>query len=186
MKAVNESNKLRLEELIEDKTLEQPEQEIQSKIIQICNNIGKANFPIKLEELKVILAKDQQVNLRWLCHYILTRRISSNLQTLFINILKALPRETMVLAIRLTLEIFTRCLMIDEEKLVKVVQSGAPGGGSPIKKYLICLGEFVGGLTVANNRPLYARELDVKKLLVEAFFSEKLKLVFELAWPSCV
>lgn len=44
--------------------------------------------------------------------------------------------------------------MIDEEKLSRAIH-GAPGTASVIKKYLISLGEFLGGLTVASNRPLY-------------------------------
>jgi CCR4-NOT transcription complex subunit 1 len=40
------------------------------------------------------------------------------------------------------------------------------------------LGSFLGGLTIAGNRPIYAKELDIKKLLIEAYFhSEKLKNV---------
>lgn len=46
-----------------------------------------------------------------------------------------------------------------------------------IKQYLINLGQFVGLLTVANNRPIYAKELDIKQLLVEGFTSEKMKYV---------
>ena len=39
------------------------------------------------------------------------------------------------------------------------------------------LGNFLGLLTVANNRPIYAKELDIKQLLVECFNSEKMKYV---------
>lgn len=35
----------------------------------------------------------------------------------------------------------------------------------------------MGGLTVAGNRPIYAKELDLKKLLVESYYSDKLRLV---------
>jgi CCR4-NOT transcription complex subunit 1 len=34
----------------------------------------------------------------------------------------------------------------------------------------------LGILTVAINRPIYAKELDLKQMLVEGFTSEKLKL----------
>lgn len=54
----------------------------------ICNNIGKMNFAQKLEEIKTLIAKDQTLNLMWLSHYILIRRISSNLQQLFMSIIK--------------------------------------------------------------------------------------------------
>lgn len=35
----------------------------------------------------------------------------------------------------------------------------------------------MGGLTVASNRPILAREIDLKKLLVDGFFSDKFKYV---------
>lgn len=66
----------------------------------ICNNIGKMNFAQKLEEIKTLIAKDQTLNLMWLSHYILIRRISSNLQQLFMSIIKQLPRETIFMAIK--------------------------------------------------------------------------------------
>lgn len=48
---------------------------------------------------------------------------------------------------------------------------------SLIKQYLNLLGNFLGLLTVANNRPIYAKELDIKQLLVEGFSTEKMKYV---------
>lgn len=58
------------------------------------------NFAQKLEEIKTLIAKDQTLNLMWLSHYILIRRISSNLQQLFMSIIKQLPRETIFMAIK--------------------------------------------------------------------------------------
>ncbi len=49
--------------------------------------------------------------------------------------------------------------------------------GSSIKPYLMNLGTFLGIMTVAQNRPILARELDIKQLLVEAYASEKMKYV---------
>jgi len=43
--------------------------------------------------------------------------------------------------------------------------------------YLTNLGIFIGMLTVAGNRPLYAKEIDLKQMLIEGFASDKMRLV---------
>lgn len=65
------------------------------------------------------------------------------------------------------LEIFKKCMLIDEELFNKV--SRANSQASVIKLYLSNLGQFIGGLTVAANRPIFTRELDLKQLLIEGF-----------------
>jgi len=42
-------------------------------------------------------------------------------------------------------------------------------GTSLLKPYLQALGNFIGSLTLAKNRPLMARELDLKHLLLVGF-----------------
>lgn len=46
-----------------------------------------------------------------------------------------------------------------------------------MKQFLANLGSFIGLLTVAGNRPLYAKELDIKQLLVESFQCQRVKYV---------
>lgn len=43
--------------------------------------------------------------------------------------------------------------------------------------YLTNLGIFIGMLTVGANRPLYAKEIDLKQMLIEGFASDKMRLV---------
>ena len=66
------------------------------------------------------------------------------------------------------IECFKKCMIIDEEQFSKVAQR-ASNYGSLIKPYLINLGQFLGGLTVASNRPILAKDLDFKQLLIEGF-----------------
>ena len=51
-------------------------------------------------------------------------------------------------------------MLIDEELFMRVVRSN--NQLSVIKMYLANLGQFIGGLTVAANRPILSRELDMK------------------------
>ena len=51
----NKQQRLRFEDLIEDKALQQPSQEAIDSIKLKCNNTGKNNFKQKLEELKELV-----------------------------------------------------------------------------------------------------------------------------------
>lgn len=66
-------------------------------------------------------------------------------------------------------------MLIDEEFLNQVAQRAQQT--NTIKVFLANLGTFIGLLTVAGNRPLYAKELDIKQLLVESFQCNRIKYV---------
>ena len=40
---------------------------------------------------------------------------------------------------------------------------------SLVKQYLMSLGQFLGSLTLAQNRPIYSKEMDLKHMLVSGF-----------------
>jgi hypothetical protein len=86
-------------------------------------------------------------------------------------------KDSISQAISLILEIFRKCMLVNEEKFNQVSSARVQAQGSQIKTYLASLGSFLGLLTVANNRPIYAKELDLKQLLIEAFTSDKMKYV---------
>jgi len=95
-KAIQENAKIKLEDLIEDNNLPGPNPDQQEQIKFICNNTGKNNFNQKLEELKALVNTNPQVNLTWVIHFILTRRISQNqnINNIYIELIKQLnPQE---------------------------------------------------------------------------------------------
>ena len=69
--------------------------------------------------------------------------------------------------------------MIDEVEFNKVANKvgGTAGTVSQIKQYLKTLGQFLGQLTLARNRPIRSDELDIKQLLIQGFQHENRKLV---------
>ena len=75
-KAISENNKMRIEDLLDDPSMPGPNETIQEQIKFICNNTGKNNFAQKLEDLKQLIGFNI-INLNWLIHYILTKRIQS-------------------------------------------------------------------------------------------------------------
>lgn len=92
-KALADGNKLRLEDLIDDTNMPGPNETVQEQIKFICNNTGKNNFAMKLEDLKQFIGGNM-INLNWLIHYILTKRIqTANLFPIYIELLKQLSMK---------------------------------------------------------------------------------------------
>lgn len=186
-KALSESVKIRLEDLLEDLSLPTPSDNCQEQIKFICNNTGKSNFKAKLEELKEQVlnkcAKDEDpfCNLNWFIHYLLTKRISGqnqNLQHLYVEQIKQLGiKESIKKTMAQAVEIFKKCMLVDEDVLNQVVNRAPGAHSSLIKQYLMNLGQFLGSLTLANNRPILSRELDIKHLLLQGFQVDNKKLV---------
>ena len=193
----NKQQRLRFEDLIEDKALTQPSQDAIDSIKLKCNNTGKNNFKQKLEELKELVtvkpqsassrnksANDEQTeeqkaeantNLNWFINYILTKRISGQNQTLhgiYIDLIRMLGQKDCVpKTIAQAYEIFQRCMLIDEDEFNKVANKvgGTVQQASAVKQYLVVLGQFIGSLTLAKNRPIKANELDLKQLLIQGY-----------------
>lgn len=143
----------------------------------LCNQTGKGNFPQKLEELKGIINRNPTVNMPYMINYFITKRLPQATQnnsgafiTYSVDFIRQIGiKDSVSMAIQAVVDIFRKCMLINEDLLNQVVNRGAGGQGSLIKQYLTLLGNFLGLLTVANNRPIYAKELDVKQLLVEGF-----------------
>ena len=51
-KALSDGSKMRIEDLLEDPSMAGPNETVQEQIKFICNNTGKNNFALKLDELK--------------------------------------------------------------------------------------------------------------------------------------
>lgn len=123
-------------------------------------------------------------NLRFLLHYILSKRLGptgSPLQQIYAEIIRELNQSVPLIASKVpgrsgttvmgltlaqTALIFKKCMVIDEEEFMKVVNV-AQGSSSVIKSYLQSLGTFIGTLTLAKNEPIRAMHLDLKQILIE-------------------
>jgi uncharacterized protein YjgD (DUF1641 family) len=104
--------------------------------------------------LKVIAqASPNKTNLAWFIQHILTKRLSSqssqNVLGFFHELIKgAGGKEGVEMTLWQGLEIFKKCLLIDEDQLLKVLNR-APSQTQVIKNYLKELGQFLGGMTIA-------------------------------------
>lgn len=64
---------MRLEDIIEDSNM--PGSSLVEELRLLCNQTGKNNFAQKLEELKVIINRNPEVNLPYMISYFITKRL---------------------------------------------------------------------------------------------------------------
>lgn len=79
---------------------------------------------MKLEDLKQLVSYNL-INLNWLIYYILTRRIQAvNLFPIYIELLKQCGmRESIPQTMIQGVELFKKCMLIDEEMFGQVMRS---------------------------------------------------------------
>jgi len=91
----------------------------------ICNTTGKNNFSQKLAELKEFLGPNNVMSMQIFVHFILSKRIvtasTSTLNAIYIDIIRQLGiKGTVEFTIMQIVDIFKKCLCIDEESYFKV------------------------------------------------------------------
>lgn len=139
---------------------------------KILNTTGKNNFQTKILELKEYLGPSNTQNMMIFVYFIIMRIITSSsntINTIFIDFIRQLNiKGTVENAIQLIVTYFLKCLAIDEEQLMKVMPR-INASLSIVKIVVSNLAQFLGSLTLAHNRPILSKDIDLKKILIEGF-----------------
>lgn len=147
-----------------------PPEEIQDAIHFIVNNVTKTNYHLKGVEMKTVLAKQY---VQYFCHYLVVRRVSKEPNNLkmyskFLNAIGSTP-------------VRKRMLEQTYEKIHVVLASENLITSSPEITLLKHLGCWLGILTLAQNKPILAKKLNLKKLIVEAYQQSRLVAIVPFA-----
>lgn len=135
-----------------------PSESVKDKMKFIVNNISKTNLPAKAVEFKATLTPEFYP---FFSRYLVVERVSreNNFQSLyseFIDVIK-IPNLTKVL-IETTYEYIRVVLSTN-----KILTS------SNERSVLKNLGSWLGLLTISKNKPLRAKNLSLKELIIEAY-----------------
>jgi hypothetical protein len=138
---------------------------IQDKARFILNNFDEGNVEARAHEIGAI-ARSSVDTRRWLADYIVSMRARKepNLHGLLLRVLEVIDSEDFVEDMRNS--------AIDNAKILllspKIKTSGLE------RAHLKNIGALLGKLTLAMGRPLLAREIDLKALILEAYESGRL------------
>lgn len=146
-----------------------PPEVIQDKIFFIVNNLSLINLKQKTEEFKEIMGTDETYY-GWIAQYFSTKRaaIESNFQPLYANFLYELKNPKLIEA--MTRETF--------KNIKHLLRSDKKTDNINERTVLKNLGQWIGLLTLARNKPILHIDLDLKGLLVEAYHKGTQELLY--------
>jgi len=135
-----------------------PEQRVQDTINFVVNNMTEANMDSKLPELKTAVGEK---DLPYLAHYLVAKRASVELNNHALY---------MAFIERIGMKVFYKCVLAETYHNVKALfQSDLIRTSSSERSLLKNLGSWLGSLTLAKNRPILYRDLNMKQLVLDAY-----------------
>ncbi|KAL8007311.1 putative CCR4-Not complex component, Not1, MIF4G-like domain superfamily [Plasmopara halstedii] len=142
----------------ENDVIEQPDENVKDRIHFIVNNMSISNLEAKIPEVRKMLLPPYH---GWLANYLVVKRISTqpNYHTVYLIFIEKLMRP------ELELEILKRTF----QNARKLLTSETITTNSQQRSLLKNLGSWLGVFTLARNKPLLQRDLDLKELLYAGY-----------------
>ncbi|GAA6061543.1 hypothetical protein JCM10212_002750 [Sporobolomyces blumeae] len=142
---------------------EAPDENTSDKILFIVNNLAPSNFDTKVRDM---VDRIEPNHFAWFAHYLVAQRVSiePNNHQLYQQFLDALKMPLLVK--RVLYETFVKLsTLLNSEKTVQ---------SSTERTLLKNLGSWLGGLTLAKDKPIRQNNIAFKQLLIEGYDSERL------------
>eukprot|EP00761_Pharyngomonas_kirbyi_P006841 gb/GECH01006850.1/.p1 GENE.gb/GECH01006850.1/~~gb/GECH01006850.1/.p1 ORF type:complete len:2071 (+),score=422.78 gb/GECH01006850.1/:1-6213(+) len=161
------ANSLNLDVLLQNSNpVEIPDEETRDNIHFIVNNISIDNLDTKVADLKKILKEEHY---SYFAHYMVIKRasIESNFQELYIKFLDALKIKV----------INEYTLKKTYESIKILLQSNTAVMRNEERTLIKNLGSWLGALTIAKNKPILLKNLDLKEWIFDAYEKGRLIVV---------
>ena len=140
-----------------------PPENIRDQIHFIVNNIAKQNAEEKSLELKNILLADYY---NWFANYLVVKRISTqpNLHSLYAQVLDVIESSPLLKTVMLSVY----------HNVTKLLQSPKIISSSTERSLLRNLGSWLGQMTLARNKALLHRRINLKELVLWGYETGRL------------
>lgn len=140
-----------------------PPEAVRDKVLFIVNNVALNNLEPKTKELSAVLKPEYY---SWFATYIVGERSKQepNYHKLYIDMLELLRSRL--------LEKHFVCVTYIE--IIQLLNNSETAGSSEKRTHLKNLGQWLGSLLLARNKPILHRNIAFKRLLIEAYNMERL------------
>lgn len=144
---------------------EEPEEEIQDKVLFVLNNISERNLQDKFKDLQSTLEEKHH---QWFAAYLVEERAKSqpNFQPLYLEMLKLFNNRTL----------WTEVLRETYVIITRMLNAEATLNSSAERNSLKNLGLWLGSLTLARDKPIKFKNVSFKDLLIEGHDSQRLTI----------
>ena len=133
----------------------------------VFNNVSHSNLEAKVKDIAPLLHEE---HFGWFANYLVVKRISTqpNFHTLYLAFLEKLgadePEQKLL-----------KCVISAVfHNIAKLLRSSKITTSTSERSLLKNLGSWLGQITLARNRPILQRQLDVKELLYQGYESGRL------------
>ena len=142
----------------ENSAADAPDEATIDRVHFACNNLSAGNVSVKAAD---VAARLRPAHWQWFATYLVVKRASlePNFHTLYLSLLEAMAQPELFAAVIASSISNVRVLLRGDK--IKT----ASGERSLLKN----LGSWLGVLTLGRNRPLLARDLELKGLLLDAY-----------------
>ena len=152
-----------------------PSESIQDKIGFIFNNLSLSNMQAKSDDLKEIVKEEFW---DWIAHYLVVKRVSiePNFHVLYSQFIDTLKKD-----------ILNHGVLSETFRNIKVLLRSDKNDQKFCDRALLKnLGSWLGLITLAKNKPVLHKDIDLKCLIVEAFQKGQSELLFVVPFVAKV
>ncbi|CAN6622942.1 general negative regulator of transcription subunit 1 [Trichomonascus vanleenenianus] len=152
--------------LIDDTPQEQPNESISDRVLFAVNNIAQNNVEEKTQELRGLLEPKYY---QWFASYIVGERskLEPNYHRLYINMLTRLNSKMLE----------NYCVKVTYSLIIKLLNNPNTKDNAEPRKHLKHLGQWLGNLLLARDRPILHRNIFFKGLLYEGYQKGELAVI---------
>lgn len=145
---------------------EDPDEDVQDKILFVLNNVSEQNIEEKLRDLTDVL-RDQHH--QWFASYLVEERakLQPNFQQLYLDLLERIGDKVL----------WAEVLRETYFSVVRLLNAEATLTSSTDRGHLKNLGAWLGSLTIAKDKPIKHKDIYFKGLLLEGFDTQRLMVV---------
>jgi CCR4-NOT transcription complex subunit 1 len=142
---------------------EDPDEDVQDKVLFILNNVSERNLSEKLKDLKQTLEDKHH---QWFAAYLVEERakLQPNFQQLYLDMLQLFGDKML----------WAEVLRETYVSSIDMLNADTTLNSSSERNHLKNLGSWLGALTLARDKPIKHRNISFRQLLVEAYQTSRL------------
>ncbi|RCN36011.1 hypothetical protein ANCCAN_18127, partial [Ancylostoma caninum] len=150
----------------------QPETGVVDKVLFLFNNLSQSTLTAKKDEVLALIDEHGEPFIRWFAQYVVMKRVSieQNFLPLYNQFVQAINHPLLDTHIKRETFRNIRILLRSDKRQAASNYSD--------RQLLKNLGMWLGSITIARNKPILIHELDLKALLMEAYYKGQQELLF--------
>ncbi|KAF2145079.1 uncharacterized protein K452DRAFT_221757 [Aplosporella prunicola CBS 121167] len=145
---------------------EEPDEDVQDKVLFVLNNVSERNLKDKLNDLKEALEEKHH---QWFAGYLVEERakMQPNFQQLYLDMLALFNDKVL----------WAEVLRETYVSVIRMLNAESTMNSSTERTHLKNLGGWLGQLTIARNKPIKFKNISFKDLLIEGHDTQRLLIV---------